>query len=77
MDEQMTMKEALQQTRGILETIVLPAGIPVALAVPIVTPIGVAMDNLSELIHRCEEVEQAQKKTDAAEDEPAFSEGEI
>lgn len=77
MDEKITMKEALERTRGVLESIVLPAGIPVALAVPIVTPIGVAMDNLNELIHRCEEVEQTQQKTDAAEDEPAFREGEI
>ena len=77
MDEKITMKEALERTRGILESIVLPAGIPVALAVPIVTPIGVAMNNLNELIQRCEEVEQAQQETDTAEDEPAFREGEI
>lgn len=77
MDEKITMKEALERTRGVLESIVLPAGIPVALAVPIVTPIGVAMDNLNELIYRCEEVEQAQQETEAAKDEPAFREGEI
>lgn len=77
MDEKITMKEALERTRGVLESIVLPAGIPVALAVPIVTPIGVAMDNLNELIHRCEEVEQAQQETEAVKDEPAFREGEI
>lgn len=77
MDEKITMKEALERTRGILESIVLPAGIPVALAVPIVTPIGVAMNNLNELILRCEEVEQAQQETEAAKDEPAFREGEI
>ena len=77
MDEKITMKEALERTRGILESIVLPAGIPVALAVPIVTPIGVAMNNLNELILRCEEVEQAQQETDAAEDEPAFREEDL
>lgn len=77
MDKQITMKEALLRTKGILEAITLPANIPVALAVPIVTPIGVAMNNLDELIRRCEEVELAQQETEAAKEEPAFREGEI
>ena len=69
----LTLKQALQETNNILNGISVPMGLFQQIGMPIMS----AMGNLNECINAIGDAPAAEDAQDAAEDEPAFREGEI
>ena len=68
----LTLKQVLQETVQILNGISVPVGLTQQISVPIMAATG----NLNECVNAIGEP-AAENAQDAAEDEPAFREGEI